>query len=49
MLFRSFQLIVPDYQVGQEYGLRMRLVYKPWAGRDDVLAEARKAYASALK
>ena len=38
----DFQLIVPDYKVGQEYGLEMRLVYKPWTGRDDVLEEVRK-------
>ncbi|MGI6459374.1 MAG: hypothetical protein ACOX5J_04640 [Candidatus Hydrogenedentales bacterium] len=45
----DFQLIVPDVVAGQEYGLRMRLVYKPWAGRDDVLAEVRNAYATVLK
>ena len=44
----DFQLIVPDYEVGHEYGLRVRLVYKPWAGRDDVLDEVRKAYATVL-
>ena len=38
----DFQLIVPEYQVGTEYTLDMRLVYKPWAGRDDVLAEVRR-------
>ncbi len=38
----DFQLIVPDYKVGKEYGLSMRLVYKPWQGRDDVLNEVRR-------
>jgi len=38
----DFQLIVPDYEVGQEYGLRGRLVYKPWEGREDVLREVAK-------
>lgn len=38
----DFQLIVPDYKAGREYGLTMRLVYKPWKGRDDVIAEVRK-------
>ena len=38
----DFQLIVPDYKVGETYRLRMRLVFKPWAGRDDVLREVRK-------
>jgi len=42
----DFQLIVPDYEAGREYGLQMRLVYKPWAGRTDVLAEVRKYLAS---
>jgi hypothetical protein len=38
----DFQLIVPNYKVDQEYGMRMRLVYKPWKNRDDVLAEVKK-------
>jgi hypothetical protein len=38
----DFQLIVPDYQVNRPYGLEMRAVYKPWAGRDDVLAEVNR-------
>ncbi len=37
----DFQLVVPDYQVDQEYGFQMRVVYKPWAGRGDVLNEVR--------
>lgn len=36
----DFQLIVPDYEVGREYGLRARLVCKPWVDRADVLREA---------
>ncbi len=35
----DFQLIVPDYQVDRPYDLEMRVVYKPWSGREDVLAE----------
>lgn len=38
----DFQLIVPDYKPGVEYGLEMRLIYKPWAGRNGVLEEVRK-------
>jgi len=38
----DFQLIVPDYQVDRPYKLQMRVVYKPWAGRGDVLAEVEK-------
>ncbi len=38
----DFQLIIPDYEVGREYSLNMRLVYKPWAGRADVLDEVRQ-------
>ena len=38
----DFQIIVPGYEVGKEYGLRMRLVYKPWLGRDDVLQEVKR-------
>lgn len=38
----DFQLLVPKPEVGREYGLRMRLVYKPWVDRDDVLAEVRR-------
>lgn len=38
----DFQLIVPGYEVGKEYGLSMRLVCKRWIDRADVLAEVRK-------
>ncbi len=44
----DFQLIIPECQVGQEYRLEMRLVFKKWAGRADVIAEAR-AYLSLIK
>lgn len=38
----DFQLLVPNYQVDQTYSLDVRLVYKPWAGREDVLEEVRR-------
>ena len=38
----DFQLVVPNYEVGKTYGYKMRVVYKPWVDRDDVLAEVRK-------
>jgi len=38
----DFQFFAPDAQAGKEYGFKMRLVYKPWAGRDDVLEEVRR-------
>ncbi len=38
----DFQLIVPKYEIGKEYGLEMRLVCKPWVDRADVLNEVRK-------
>jgi hypothetical protein len=38
----DFQLIVPDYKVGSEYGISGRVVLKPWVSRADVLAEAAK-------
>lgn len=38
----DFQLVVPDYEVDHEYELKLRLVYKPWQGRDDVLNEVRR-------
>jgi hypothetical protein len=38
----DFQLVIPNPRKGQEYGLRGRLIYKPWQGRDDVLAEVKK-------
>lgn len=38
----DFQFIIPDYEVGKEYSMEMRLVYKPWTGREDVLNEVRR-------
>lgn len=38
----DFQFFAPDAKPGREYGFKMRLVYKPWAGRDDVLSEVRR-------
>jgi hypothetical protein len=38
----DFQLIIPDYKVGQDYRLKTRLVYKPWKDRNDVLYEVRR-------
>jgi hypothetical protein len=35
----DFQLLIPRCAADTEYGLDMRLVYKPWKGRADVLAE----------
>lgn len=42
----DFQLLIPDYQVNTEYRLTMRLVYKPWVDRADVIAEVRKCLGS---
>jgi hypothetical protein len=38
----DFQLVIPSPEIGTEYGLHMRVVYKPWAGRADVLNEVRR-------
>jgi hypothetical protein len=38
----DFQLVIPSPEVAKEYGLDMRLVYKPWVSRADVLDEVRK-------
>jgi hypothetical protein len=38
----DFQLFIPNPQAGKEYELEMRAVYKPWAGRADVLREVRQ-------
>jgi hypothetical protein len=37
----DFQLVVPEAEALQGLQLELRLVYKPWAGRDDVLREVR--------
>lgn len=38
----DFQLVIPQPVVGTEYGLEMRVVYKPWKDRADVLREVRE-------
>ena len=38
----DFQFIVPNPTVGEEYGYRARVVYKPWVDRADVIAEVRR-------
>lgn len=43
----DFQLIVPDYEIGKEYAMNMRLVCKRWEGREDVLKEVTKYLGSA--
>lgn len=37
----DFQLVAPNYTVNKEYGVKARLVYKPWVDRADVLREVR--------
>jgi hypothetical protein len=39
----DFQMVVPHPKPGQEYVLEMRVVYKRWLGRRDVLGEVQKA------
>jgi hypothetical protein len=38
----DFQLVIPKPAAGKEYGLDMRVVYKRWVSRADVLEEVRK-------
>lgn len=38
----DFQFVVPGYELDKEYSLRMRLVFKPWKDRADVLAEVHR-------
>ncbi len=38
----DFQMIIPGYEIGHEYRLNARLVYKPWKDRQDVLLEVRR-------
>lgn len=33
----DFQFIVPDFEVGREYSFQVRIMYKEFAGEDDVL------------
>jgi hypothetical protein len=35
----DFQLVVPDYEVGEEYHLRARVAYKRFVSRDDIASE----------
>ncbi len=35
----DFQLVIPDWKVGETYSLTMRAIYKPWVNRADVLRE----------
>ena len=35
----DFQFIVPDFEVGQEYSFQARILYKEFAGENDVLDE----------
>ncbi len=37
----DFELVIPGYEVGKEYGMQLRIAYKPWKGRADVLNEVR--------
>lgn len=38
------QLIVPKPEVGTWYGMKARLIVKPWEGREDVLAHVKAYY-----
>ena len=38
----DFELVIPDWKVGETYSLTMRAVYKPWVDRADVLKEVAK-------
>ncbi|MCP5109362.1 MAG: hypothetical protein GY953_00855 [bacterium] len=38
----DFQLVIPKPEKGKEYRLEMRVVYKRWAGRQDVINEVKK-------
>lgn len=35
----DFQYLIQDYQVGQEYGFRARMIYKPFVSEQDIIAE----------
>ena len=41
----DFEYVIPrqEYEVGKWYRLRVRMIFKEYAGDDDVLAEVRKA------
>ncbi len=38
----DFQYIIPSQELNAEYGFKARVVYKRFAGRDDVVAEYEK-------
>ncbi|MFA6239889.1 MAG: hypothetical protein WC655_03115 [Candidatus Hydrogenedentales bacterium] len=38
----DFQMLIPNYEVNKDYHLNLRVVYKEWNGREDVLEEVRK-------
>lgn len=35
----DFQYIIPDFEVGKEYSFKVRLVYKEWRDREDIMSE----------
>jgi hypothetical protein len=43
----DFQVLLPGPAIGREHHLEMRLVFKPWAGRADVLAQVTQYLAGA--
>lgn len=44
----DFQFIIHPWEVGREYGFRLRAAYKRWSGRADILEEYGKFHASLL-
>jgi hypothetical protein len=40
----DFHLLIPNHAAHRTYPLDLRVVYKPWAGRADVLAEVKKYF-----
>ena len=41
----NWQFVIRNPVVGQQYGYRARVVYKPWAGREDVAREYQRWHA----
>lgn len=37
----DFEFVVPHYEIGKEYGWQLRIAYKPWRDRADVLREVK--------